>query len=106
MTRKESRRDLHEELYALEAELRGKDPGPFEAGEEFGRPVRVRGMIIPVHLDHDTLQLIRNAAKVDGVAPSEFVRRTAIEAAHTRVQPAHGGLPFTTGSSTGDDGNH
>ena len=106
MTRQESRRQLSEELDALEAELRGQDSDPFEPGEEFGQPVRVRGMIVPVHLDRDGMQLIRSAAKADGVTLSEFMRRTAIEAAHVRAQPAHEGLPFTTGSSTGDDGDH
>ncbi len=106
MTRQQSRRELNDELDALEAELRRQDPVPFVAGEEFGQPVRVRGMIIPVHLDRDGLRLIRSAAKADDVTLSEFVRRTAIEAANARVQPSHEGLPFTTGSSSGDDGNH
>jgi hypothetical protein len=104
MTMKESRRELKDELDELEAELRGQEPGPFEAGEEFGQPLRVRGMIIPVHIDRDAVRSIRSAARVDGVTPSEFIRRTAIEAAQARDPSAHEGLPFNTGSRTGDDG--
>ena len=101
----ESRRKLSDEMDVVEAELRGQDPGPFEAGEELGQPLRVRGMVIPVHLDRDGLRLIRNAAQVDDVSPSEFIRRSAIEAAEARVPSAHEAVPLTTGSNQGDGGD-